>query len=186
MLYFKLIRNFCVFLLRILIFDAIIGSEVIYMTLRELRKIKKLTQAQCADYLEIPLRTYQNYEADPKKESSIKYRYMIQKINEYGYIDESHGVLTLKQIKDICDEVFKNFKIEYCYLFGSYAKDKATEISDVDLLISTHVTGIKFFELTESLREALRKKVDVLNVNQLKENPDLINEILKDGIKIYG
>lgn len=30
-----------------------------------------------------------------------------------------------------------------------------------------------------------QKKVDVLDINQLKENMDLLNEILRDGIKIY-
>ena len=40
--------------------------------------------------------------------------------------------------------------------------------------------------LVESLREKLQKKVDVLNREQLNNNPALINEILKDGVKIYG
>ena len=31
-----------------------------------------------------------------------------------------------------------------------------------------------------------QKKVDVLDINHLKENMDLLNEILRDGIKIYG
>ena len=38
---------------------------------------------------------------------------------------------------NICSSVFGNYSIDYCYLFGSYAKGKATEVSDVDLLIST-------------------------------------------------
>ncbi len=37
------------------------------MTLKELRKEKKLTQIECAKYLGIPIRTYQNYETDIKK-----------------------------------------------------------------------------------------------------------------------
>ena len=57
---------------------------------------------------------------------------------------------------------------------------------DVDLLISTEITGIRFFELVEVLREKLKKKVDVLNQLQIKDNYGLVNEILKDGIKIYG
>ena len=87
---------------------------------------------------------------------------------------------------NICSSVFGNYSIDYCYLFGSYAKGKATEVSDVDLLISTSITGMQFYDLVENIREALHKKVDVLNREQLNANPELIDEILKDGIKIYG
>ena len=107
-------------------------------------------------------------------------------LNEYDRVDEEHGVLTLQQIKEICEKVFKNSPIEYCYLFGSYAKNKATEKSDVDFLISSSITGLKFYELIEILRERLKKKVDLLDSAQLNQNPILIHEILKDGIKIYG
>lgn len=156
------------------------------MKLKELRKSKKLTQAECAKYLGIPLRTYQNYETDESKVGSMKYVYMMQKLEEYGYIDETHGILTVEQIREICSSIFEDFDIEYSYLFGSYAKGKASEVSDVDLLISTSVSGMRFYDLVESLREGLQKKVDVLNREQLRDNPELVNEILKDGIKIYG
>ena len=156
------------------------------MTLKELRKTKKLTQAECAEYLGIPLRTYQNYETDASKSSSMKYEFMMQKLEAFGFVDETHGILTTTKIKETCASVFQNYDVEYCYLFGSYAKDKATETSDIDLLISTSVSGMMFYDLVESLRENLQKKVDVLNREQLNDNPDLINEILKDGVKIYG
>ena len=156
------------------------------MTLKELRKQNKLTQAECAKYIGMPLRTYQNYEADASKSSSMKYMFMMQKLEEYGFIDEVHGILTIDQIKNSCATVFKEFPVEYCYLFGSYATGKATEASDVDLLIATDVSGIKFYDLVEAIRESLHKKVDVLDRKQLLDNPELVNEILKDGIKIYG
>lgn len=156
------------------------------MTLRELRKQKKLTQIECAKYLGIPVRTYQNYETDVSKSNSMKYAFMMQKLSEYGFIDETHGVLSIQQITDICNEVFAEFDIEYCYLFGSYAKGKANEESDIDLLISTPITGMRFYDLVEALRDGLKKRVDVLSSEQLKENIDLTNEILKDGVKIYG
>lgn len=160
--------------------------EVMRLTLKQLRKQKQLTQAECAKYLGIPLRTYQNYEADPSKKDSIKYTFMMQKLEQCGFIDEAHGLLSVQQIRDICANVFSDLDVEYCYLFGSYAKGKATEVSDVDLLISTPLSGMKFYDMAEALREGLKKKVDVLNIQQLKCNPELINEILKDGIKIYG
>lgn len=156
------------------------------MTLKELRKAKKLTQVACAEYLGIPLRTYQNYETDASKSASMKYEFMMQKLEVYGFVDETHGILTTAKIKETCSSVFENYNVDYCYLFGSYAKGKATETSDVDLLISTSVSGMIFYNLVESLREKLQKKVDVLTREQLNDNLELINEILKDGVKIYG
>lgn len=156
------------------------------MTLKQLRKQKNLTQAECAKYLGIPVRTYQNYETDESKTASMKYAFMIQKLEQYGFVDETHGILSVQQIKDICTDIFTDIDVEYCYLFGSYAKGKATETSDVDLLISASISGMLFFDLVERLREGLKKKVDVLNREQLNNNPELINEILKDGIKVYG
>lgn len=40
--------------------------------------------------------------------------------------------------------------------------------------------------MVEELRNKLHKKVDALDVNQLNNNLDLIQEVLKDGVKIYG
>lgn len=156
------------------------------MTLKELRIQKGLTQTECAQYLNVPLRTYIRYEADKLKKDTIKYQYMIAKLNEYGYLDEEHGILTVEQIKKICSKVFENFSVEYAYLFGSYSKGKAKETSDIDLLVSISADGLKFFELVETLRQKLRKKVDLLDVRQLKDNNEFVCEILKDGIKIYG
>ena len=156
------------------------------MALKQLRKDKGLSQVACADYLKIPVRTYKRYEADESKIDPIKYQYILTKLNEYGYVDEEHGILTLEQIKDICGEAFQAYPVDYCYLFGSYAKGKATEKSDVDLLVAMPIDGLKFFELLENLREKLKKKVDLLDIAQINNNPELAQEILKDGIKIYG
>ena len=156
------------------------------MTLQELRKSKGITQQQAANFIGIPLRTYSNYENDPAKQTSIKYKYMMEKLFEYGYVNEENGILTLDEIKKACISVLSNYPVEYCYLFGSYAKGKATPTSDVDLLVYTTVSGLRFYGLVEELREKLKKKVDVLDQKQLTDNFDLTNEILKDGIKIYG
>ena len=154
-------------------------------TLKKLRKECGLTQAGAAQITDIPLRTYINYENDPSKAGSIKYNYIIQKLQEYSLLDETHGILKYEEIVSVCEEVFKEYAVKYCYLFGSYAKGTPTAQSDVDLLISTETSGLQFYGLTERLRERLKKKVDLINVEQLKNNPELIEEILKDGIKIY-
>ena len=156
------------------------------MSVRQLRESKGLTQIQCAEYLQIPIRTYKRYESDENKINRIKYQYIIDRLNAYGLIDEAHGKLTIDRIKEICSQIFPSYSVEYCFLFGSYAKGTATETSDVDLLVSVPVNGLKFFELIELLRENLKKKVDLLDVAQLNNNPTLVQEILRDGVKIYG
>ena len=156
------------------------------MGIRQMRKEKGLTQSKCAEYLHIPLRTYKRYESDESKIPWIKYQYMTDRLNDYGLIDEEHGILTIGQIQEICSELFSSNSVEFGYLFGSYARGTATETSDIDLIVSMPINGLKFFELTELLREHLHKKVDLFDVAQLKNNPLLVLEILKDGVKIYG
>ncbi len=156
------------------------------MTLKELRLSKEMTQSQVADLVGISLRSYKEYENDPNKINTIKYNYILNELSKVDYIDEEHGILKIDMIKKIVFDVFADYEVQYCYLFGSYAKNNANESSDVDLLVSTKTTGMAFFGMAERLREALHKKVDLLNIEQLTNNQVLLNEILKDGIKIYG
>ena len=156
------------------------------MKLKEMRVNKGLTQIQASQLVGIPLRTYKNYENIEEKEVTIKYNYIMEKLDKFGYIDEENGILSVEKIIEECRKVFVEFEIEYGYLFGSYAKGEALENSDVDLLISSKVTGLDFFGLVEKIRMNLHKKVDLILVSQLTNNLNLLNEILKDGIKIYG
>lgn len=154
--------------------------------LKELRIEKKMTQQEVADLVGISLRSYKSYENDEEKQGTIKYSYIVEQLSKINYIDEETGILELEDIVRKGTEVFERYEVSFCYLFGSYAKGKATQTSDVDLLISANVKGLKFYGLVEEIRTALHKKVDVLDMNQLKENIELTEEIFKDGIKVYG
>ncbi len=156
------------------------------ISLKELRIEKKMTQQEVADLVGISLRSYKSYENDAEKRDTIKYKYIVEQLSKLNYIDEETGILELEDIVRKCSKVFERYEVAFCYLFGSYAKGKATPTSDVDLLISVNVKGIKFYGLVEEIRTALHKKVDVLDMNQLKGNIELTEEIFKDGIKIYG
>ena len=155
------------------------------MNLKEIRLQKCLTQEETAKILGVTRRTYINYESGKINEDSLKYKFIVDTLKKANQIDEAHGILTIEQIKTICNDIFKDYQIEYCYLFGSYAKNKATEKSDIDFLIKMPINGMKFFELLELLREKLGKKIDLLTSTQLNNNDSLIDEILKYGIRIY-
>ena len=154
--------------------------------LKELRKSKHLTQQEAAFRIGVSLRSYISYENEETKKGSPKYRFLLQELEKINPIDEEHGVLERNELINICSEILSEYDVDYCYLFGSYAKGKASGSSDVDLLISAKVTGLKYYELVERLREALHKKVDMLDTKQLLKNEALLNEVLKEGIRIYG
>jgi len=156
------------------------------MTLKEQRIYLGLTQTEVSKLVNIPLRTYKDYENNPARVNSIKYKYILEKLLDFGRIDESHGVLTLDQIKRGIFKATQSYEVDFCYLFGSYARNEATPNSDVDLIISTKTTGLQYYGLVETLRQHLFKKVDVILWTDLSSNPELIYAVLKDGIKIVG
>lgn len=152
------------------------------MDLKELRTCCDLTQPQAAQLMGIPLRTYCRYEARGKRQDSFKYQQMIR-------ILENHlksRVLSLGEIKETVSSVCSRYTVDACYLFGSYAKSKATKDSDVDLMIVSSVDGLEYYGLLGELEEKLGKKVDLIRLEIAVQNVKLLNEILKDGVKIYG
>lgn len=154
-------------------------------TLKTLRISKKLTQKEASAIVGVSLRSYKDYENEESKVGTLKYNYMLQLLENYIELDEEHGVLTIEDIKLGCKSILEEYEVKYCILFGSYSKGTATELSDVDLLISTEITGIRFFGIAERLRKMLHKKIDLLEVRQLSNNQQLLDDILRDGIKVY-
>lgn len=159
------------------------------MNLIGIRKEYNLSQVKAASLLGLPLRTYIRYEKDNNYGDNLKRTMMIKTLIEICEITETKGMLSVGQIKELLVTLFNSEykdQIDFCYLFGSYAKGYAKEDSDVDLCIATNLTGLKFVGLSESIRQVLRKKIDLVRFSNLNDNLELINEILKDGIKIYG
>ena len=157
------------------------------MKLFDLRKEYGLSQQKAANLCGIPLRTYVRYEADDSYGSALKRSAIIKAINDACEITEERGILSVEQImkgvhKVIADKYQES--VTLCYLFGSYAKGYASDRSDVDLCVSTSLTGLKYAGLAERIHEELHKQIDLVNLNNASN--DLIYEIMKDGIKIYG
>lgn len=54
------------------------------MTLKELRISKGLTQGECAEYLGMSTRNYQNYENNPDKVNTTRYNDIFRRLENYG------------------------------------------------------------------------------------------------------
>ena len=152
------------------------------MELKELRKQMGLTQPEAAVILNIPFRTYCRYEDVKQRENTFKYNQMVALLNKYA----EEMVLKLETIKTTVTSVLSRYDVNTCYLFGSYAKGKATGASDIDLMIVSNVEGIELYKIIDELENRFKKKVDLIRLETAIQNVKLINEILKDGVKIYG
>jgi len=72
-------------------------------------------------------------------------------------------------------------------IFGSYARDEQTNVSDVDLIVELYPETMHIYEKKESLRKLLNDRfnieVDVLNKKFIK--PYVKDFILKDSVYAY-
>lgn len=95
-------------------------------------------------------------------------------------------MLTIPQIKSAVEKAGKQYGIKNAYLFGSYAKNTATEESDVDLLIDKGEvrTYYKYFDLHEDLKRELGTDVDLLTTDGIR--PRFLELIKPDRILLYA
>ena len=157
------------------------------MTLKETRNTYNLSQIEAAAIIGIPVRTLRRYETNEEYGDAYKRHMFIDLLNKKCEINEEKGLLSVNFIKETLTKLFNeqySGVVEFCYLFGSYAKGYATEKSDVDLCVSTSLKGLDFVGLSEDIRKVLFKKIDLIRFDTLNNNFALVNEIMKDGIKI--
>lgn len=159
-------------------------NEAMTKSLKDLRKEKNITQLEAAKIADVSLRTYVFYENHPAEARAFSYQNVYLKIERVGFHDESHGILSLAEILRLATPIFAEAQLPYAYLFGSYARGEAREDSDIDFLIAPQLEGLAYYDLIEHLREALGKRIDLLDAHQLAENPELLSAVLEDGIRI--
>lgn len=110
-----------------------------------------------------------------KKEEIKEDKYMTTKI------------YSIEDIKNMVYEILANTEVEKAILFGSYAKNKPTKNSDIDILIDSKgkIKGLKFFAIVDKIREKLDKEVDVIEKLEIDKNSKIEKEIEKTGVVIY-
>lgn len=147
-----------------------------------------ISSTEASNACDMPLRTYQRYEQNDLYGNELKRKAIFDILKDKYEVTEEKGILKIDEIKIKVTKILNKYKdeVKLCYLFGSYAKGYAKDNSDIDLCISTSLTGLKFIGLSGELREELNKNIDLLRLSDIQNNIDLLNEIMKDGIKIYG
>ena len=95
-------------------------------------------------------------------------------------------MLTIDEIKTAVTKVGKKYGIKNAYLFGSYAKGKATEESDVDILIDRGDirTYRDYSHFWDDLEDELGKEVDVATEEGMY--PQILRIVNKHKVFLYG
>ncbi len=96
------------------------------------------------------------------------------------------SVFTVKDIENLVQPIAKKYKVNAIYLFGSYARGEADESSDLDFLVcgGENFKLTLIFSLAEELREVLKKSVDVFEINEINEDSDFYNAIMRERLLI--
>ena len=146
-----------------------------------------MTQKDAALALGVSLRSYKTYENDPKMQKTLKYKYMTERLEAHVPVDEKHGVLSEKDIRRGVSKILDEYEgeVRYATLYGVYAGGTPQPQDAVKLVVSTRVSGLRFHDMANRLRDELRKNVVLTESRRLMEDESLLNEILSEGKRIY-
>lgn len=99
------------------------------------------------------------------------------------------------RIKNAINKALRGYKPEKVYLFGSWARDEADDLSDVDIVVIKN-TSLSFFDRLREVRRLLPFEkignIDVLvytpeEFSKMKESENpFVMTVLEEGNEIYG
>ena len=89
--------------------------------------------------------------------------------------EERTKIKTLEEIKSIINSHRKvleeKYKVKRIAIFGSYAREKQTEESDIDIMVEfSEPVGLAFFGLADFLEDILGVRVDLTTPDGIKPN----------------
>jgi len=90
----------------------------------------------------------------------------------------------VNEIRTIVNNIAPALPISKVTLIGSYAKNEATEQSDIDLVVDGRDLSDAYWDFLFKLEDAFSIKIDLLTARGLKDSC-LRDNFLKGGIVIY-
>ena len=96
-------------------------------------------------------------------------------------------VMTLDEIKNLVTPVMEQFPVQSLILYGSYARNEATEESDIDFIVDSNdkLLGWGLCSLLGELADVLPKPFHCYEKSMIIKNDELLNNIERDGVVLY-
>ncbi len=95
-------------------------------------------------------------------------------------------MLDKEEIKRVVSKYFANQPVLKAWLFGSFARDEQTPLSNVNILVAldrSQRIGLKYFGMWNDLEELLDRNVDLVEEGSLF--PFAVESVNNDKILIY-
>ena len=97
------------------------------------------------------------------------------------------NIMTLDEIKNSVIPVMRQFPVKTLILYGSYARNEATEDSDIDFVVDSNdkLLGWGLCSLLGELAGVLPKPFHCYERSMIINSGELFDNIMKDGIVLY-
>ena len=99
----------------------------------------------------------------------------------------NNKVYSIDEIGSKLSKVLPNTDVDSVTLFGSYAKNTATENSDIDLIIDSKgkLMGFKLYSLITKIEELFGKDIDAFEKSKIIKDSPIDKEINTTGVIVY-
>ena len=94
-----------------------------------------------------------------------------------------------ENVDKIACDVLRRYPVKRAALFGSAARDRMKDTSDVDIVVEflPGTPGLDFFGLKLDLEDALKRPVDLITYRSLnKAQPEFKDAVEREARVIYG
>ena len=96
-------------------------------------------------------------------------------------------IITLDEIKKLVIPVMEQFPVRTLIIYGSYARNEATEDSDIDFIVDSDgkLLGWGLCSLLGELAEVLPKSFHCYEKSMIINSGELYENIERDGLVLY-
>jgi len=121
---------------------------------------------------------------DSKKRRFIEETFPVMEVGTESSREKKELNTTLQTIKDLREQIRREYKAEIVGIFGSYARGEQKESSDLDILVKflDRATLFDFVGLGDFLEEKLHVKVDIVSERAVR--PELKEQIFQEVIAV--
>jgi predicted nucleotidyltransferase len=104
-------------------------------------------------------------------------------------------IYSMDELRKKVSPIAERYQLRAVYVFGSYARNEATDESDVDVLVDitdSKVKGWVIGGLFDDLRDTLEKSIDLVTTGTLEQKstlertPWFVENVNAERVQIYG